>query len=58
MSELWERGEHPVQAEVEETSDRPRCPHCGLVMSNREALEQGACNDCSGGAWDPEEEGR
>ena len=24
----------------------PRCPYCGLIMSNREAAEQGACNDC------------
>jgi len=29
----------------------PRCPYCGLVMSNREKQEQGACNDCSGGAY-------
>lgn len=25
----------------------PRCPHCGRVMSNREAAEQAACNDCT-----------
>jgi ribosomal protein L37AE/L43A len=31
----------------------PRCPGCGRVMSVREAVEQGACNDCSGGAYDP-----
>lgn len=31
----------------------PRCPTCDRVMSNREAIEQGACNDCNGGAWDP-----
>ncbi len=35
----------------------PRCPYCGLVMSNREATEQGACNECSGGAYDPREYG-
>jgi hypothetical protein len=29
----------------------PRCPGCGRVMSDREAAEQGACNDCNGGAW-------
>lgn len=28
-----------------------RCPGCGLVMSFREEDEQGACNDCSGGAF-------
>lgn len=26
------------------------CPGCGRVMSFREEDEQGACNDCSGGA--------
>lgn len=31
----------------------PRCPGCDRVMSTREAVEQGACNDCSGGAYDP-----
>jgi len=34
----------------------PRCPYCDRVMSNREAAEQGACNDCYGGAWSPEED--
>jgi ribosomal protein L37AE/L43A len=29
------------------------CPYCGRIMSNREADEQGACNDCNGGAYDP-----
>jgi hypothetical protein len=53
MSELWELGGHPAQAEVEDAGSRPRCPHCDRVMSNREATEQGACNDCSGGAYDP-----
>lgn len=33
-------------------SDAPRCPSCGLVMSNREAAEQGECNACHGGAAD------
>lgn len=23
-----------------------KCPSCGLVMSKREAEEQGACNEC------------
>ena len=31
----------------------PRCPYCDRVMSNRESFEQGACNDCYGGAYDP-----
>jgi hypothetical protein len=31
----------------------PRCPACQRVMSNREAAEQGSCNDCFGGAWSP-----
>jgi len=22
------------------------CPYCGLIMSYREAVEQGCCNDC------------
>ena len=25
------------------------CPDCGRVMSKREAIEQGLCNDCNGG---------
>jgi ssDNA-binding Zn-finger/Zn-ribbon topoisomerase 1 len=29
------------------------CPGCGRIMSLREAAEQGACNDCNGGAYDP-----
>jgi len=29
----------------------PRCPGCGRVMSDREAGEQGACNDCYDSAW-------
>jgi hypothetical protein len=24
----------------------PECPYCHRVMTNREAAEQGACNDC------------
>lgn len=32
----------------------PVCPHCGRVMSDREKAEQGACNDCHGGAWTSE----
>lgn len=52
----------PVTGEVTKTylevrgpDDPPRCPHCGRVMSNREAAEQGACNDCHpGGAYSPE----
>jgi hypothetical protein len=31
----------------------PRCPYCDRVMSKREAAEQGACNDCNGGPYDP-----
>lgn len=27
-------------------ADPPVCLGCGRVMSNREAEEQGACNDC------------
>lgn len=26
------------------------CPGCGLIMSVREQVEQGACNECNGGA--------
>ena len=26
-----------------------RCPNCHRVMSNREAYEQGCCNDCYDG---------
>lgn len=26
------------------------CPYCHRIMSNREHDEQGACNDCAGGA--------
>jgi len=36
-----------------EKIEAPRCPYCGRVMSNREKAEQGACNDCYGGAWIP-----
>lgn len=35
-----------------------RCPGCDRVMSRREAVEQGACNDCSGGAYDPRDGAR
>jgi hypothetical protein len=28
------------------------CPYCGRVMSDREAAEQGACNDCYGSHQD------
>ena len=31
-----------------ESEGPPRCPGCGRVMSNREAAEQAACNDCVG----------
>lgn len=35
------------QARFAELDDEPpACPYCGLVMSDREAAEQGACNDC------------
>lgn len=27
-------------------TDSRRCPYCDRVMSTREAVEQGACNDC------------
>ena len=37
-----------------EFTEQPRCPDCGLVMSFREAGEQGACNECYGGAYDPD----
>jgi hypothetical protein len=30
--------------------DPPRCPYCDRVMTWRERDEQGACNDCYGGA--------
>lgn len=33
--------------------EAPRCPVCDRVMTFREADEQGACNDCSGGAYAP-----
>lgn len=46
MSEMWENELHPAQAEVETPRERPHCPYCDRVMSDREALEQGACNDC------------
>lgn len=29
--------------------EAPRCPNCYRVMSNREASEQGCCNDCYDG---------
>lgn len=52
----------PKRPTIEQTRERvpastkldPRvCPGCGRIMSWREAAEQGACNDCSGGAFDP-----
>jgi ribosomal protein L37AE/L43A len=52
MSEMFELGLHPSQAEVEGPRERPHCPHCDRVVSDREAIEQGACNDCCGGAWE------
>jgi len=39
--------EEPVPVEEVVT---PVCPQCGRIMSNREKAEQGACNDCHGGA--------
>lgn len=39
--------EEPVPAEKVVT---PVCPQCNRIMSNREQSEQGACNDCHGGA--------
>lgn len=36
----------------DERTAAARCPGCGLVMSRREAAEQGACNSCNGGAAD------
>jgi hypothetical protein len=29
--------------------DRRECPSCGRLLSDREATEQGVCNDCSAG---------
>lgn len=43
--DLAPRGRGPGDPDV--------CPYCDRVMSRREAAEQGACNDCSGGAYDP-----
>lgn len=37
-------------AEASTHEGPPVCPYCARVMSNREAAEQGACNDCHGGA--------
>jgi ribosomal protein L37AE/L43A len=50
-----EESRQEINEHLERASRReaPRCPSCGLVMSNREASEQGACNDCSGGAYWP-----
>jgi len=42
----WDAG---LPGEVREGP--PVCFGCGRVMSRREAAEQGACNDCNGGAW-------
>lgn len=36
----------------------PRCPYCDRVMSWREHNEQGACNDCHGGAYLPDTDRR
>lgn len=35
--------------------EAPRCPSCDRVMSDREAAEQGSCNDCYGGPYSPGE---
>ena len=40
---------------VSTVRETPRCRGCGRIMSWREADEQGACNDCYGGAWSPAE---
>jgi hypothetical protein len=40
-------------AERSSPAPAPRCPSCDRVMGNREAVEQGSCNDCYGGAWSP-----
>lgn len=41
----------PPPLELAPPADYHLCPGCGRVMSAREAAEQGACNDCNGGAW-------
>lgn len=53
MSEPKDRFQHQARYEADRRrreSEVRRCPYCGRVMSNREAAEQGACNDCHGGA--------
>jgi hypothetical protein len=46
------RGEPGHPDAVAPMEGPPVCLGCGRVMSNREAAEQGACNECNGGAWE------
>jgi hypothetical protein len=46
----------PDDPRMSEPPPAPRCPYCDRVMSNREAAEQGSCNDCYGGAWGPDDD--
>jgi hypothetical protein len=50
-------GEYVANPIIDVSVELPRnggeCPGCGRIMSLREAAEQGACNDCNGGAYDP-----
>ena len=40
----------PATLRLGDGSRHHECPGCGRIMSHREAAEQGACNDCHGGA--------
>jgi hypothetical protein len=55
LSDSYDLANPQLDPELEIRYDpSSRCPGCGLVMSNREAIEQGACNDCYGGAYEYE----
>lgn len=43
---LPDEDEFEVMATARLRPEQPRCPRCGLVMSFREADEQGMCNEC------------
>jgi hypothetical protein len=43
---VWGRGNQAASQWIDTSEGPPRCPYCDRVMSNREHVEQGACNDC------------
>lgn len=48
VADEWDDDEPDAPTTI---TDGVPCPYCRLIMSCRENAEQGACNDCYGGAY-------